>query len=145
LSPQDERPLKRPALILQRVQEPNATILVIGGSISSIEVADVCTRIRLLLENDDNRPLVCDVGRIAGPGAAAVDLLARLKLMTKRLGRPLVLQRTPRRLQELLAIAGLDEILNGCGSLSLEMGRQPEQREHAGCVEEEHDPHDLPT
>lgn len=126
MSSQDEKPLKTPALALQMVQGGNATVLVIAGTINASEVPEACGRICGLLDDGGDGPLVCDIGRIERPGAATVDLLARLKLMAQREGRQMSLHGTSLELQGLLELAGLDGILNGCGSLSLEPRREPE-------------------
>jgi hypothetical protein len=64
-----------------------------------------------------------------------VDALARMALAARRLGRNVELRRARPDLLELLVLAGLHE-------LAVEVGRQPEEREIPGGVEEEHDPAD---
>jgi hypothetical protein len=63
--------------------------------------------------------IVCDVGALP-PDAAAIDTLARLQLAAKRLGLELRLRHVSTELQDLLAFAGLREVLR------IETGRQPE-------------------
>jgi hypothetical protein len=75
-------------------------------------------------------PIVCDVGAVAAD-VLAVDLLARLQLNARRFGVELRLRNASPELQELLALLGLREILG------VEAGRQPEEREQHGRVEEE--------
>jgi hypothetical protein len=74
--------------------------------------------------------IVCDVRSVA-PDAAALDALARLQLNARRLGLELRLRHASGGLQELIAFAGLDEVLR------LELEGQPEEREERRRVEEE--------
>ena len=78
------------------------------------------------------RPItvVCDVGGLA-PDLAAVDVLARLQLTARRLGVELCLRHASCELLELIAFAGLRDVLR------VEPGRQPEEREQRLGVEEE--------
>jgi anti-anti-sigma regulatory factor len=62
---------------------------------------------------------------------SAVDLLARLQLEARRRGVELSVRAVAPALRELIALAGLEE------PLRVEPGREPEQREERGGVEEE--------
>ena len=73
---------------------------------------------------------MCDV-RALDPDAATIDALARLQLGLRRSGCELRLRHASRELRELVAFAGLDEVLR------LEAGGQPEEREQRVGVEEE--------
>ena len=73
---------------------------------------------------------MCDVRAVA-PDGAAVDALARLQLNAQRLGLELRLLHVSSELQELIAFAGLDEVLR------VEAGWQAEEREQRVGVEEE--------
>jgi hypothetical protein len=63
--------------------------------------------------------IVCDVGSLP-PDVAAIDTLARLQLSARRIGLEVTLRHASIELQDLLAFAGLREVLG------LEPGRQPE-------------------
>jgi hypothetical protein len=63
--------------------------------------------------------IVCDVGTFP-PDAAAIDTLARLQLSARRLGLELRLRHASNELQDLLAFAGLRDVLR------VEAGGQPE-------------------
>jgi hypothetical protein len=54
--------------------------------------------------------IVCDVGTFP-PDAAAIDTLARLQLNARRLGLELRLRHASNELQDLLAFAGLRDVL----------------------------------
>lgn len=74
--------------------------------------------------------VVCDVGGLA-PDAEAVDVLARLQLAARRLGVEIRLRHASSELLELIAFAGLRDVLR------VELERQPEEREQRLGVEEE--------
>jgi hypothetical protein len=54
--------------------------------------------------------IVCDVGALP-PDVAAIDTLSRLQLTARRLGLELRLRHASTELQDLLAFAGLREVL----------------------------------
>jgi anti-anti-sigma regulatory factor len=68
------------------------------------------------------RTIVCDVAWLA-VDAATIDALARLQLVSRRLGHELQLCGASRELVELIELCGLS------GVLHVEVGGQPEQRE----------------
>lgn len=75
--------------------------------------------------------IACDVRALASPDAGMIDALARLGLMVRRLGFELRLCRVPDELAELIAFAGLCEVLG------VQPGGQAEQREEGLSVEKE--------
>jgi hypothetical protein len=81
-------------------------------------------------------PFVCDVHAVA-PDAAALDALARIQLNARRLGLELELRHASDALVDLIAFAGLDEVLR------VELEGQAEEREERGRVEEERELDDL--
>jgi hypothetical protein len=76
------------------------------------------------------RTIICDVGANAAD-VHTIDALARLQLAARRLGMEVTLRHASSELQELLAFAGL------CDVLRVEAGGQAEQREERVGVEEE--------
>jgi hypothetical protein len=74
--------------------------------------------------------IVCDVGTLA-PDAATVDVLARLQLAARRLGREVRLRNASGELRDLIAFVGLRDVLR------VEPGWEPEEREQPFRVEEE--------
>ena len=68
---------------------------------------------------------------MAPPHLGTVDVLARLALAARRRGVRLRLRRPSHELRELVALAGLGEVLG------VEPGGQPEEREEPLGVEEE--------
>jgi hypothetical protein len=84
------------------------------------------------------RALVCDV-RALRADAAALEVLARLALVSRRLGRELRLRHATRELAELVAFAGL------AGVLGLEPLGEAEEREERAGREEEGELGDAPA
>jgi hypothetical protein len=76
------------------------------------------------------RTIICDVGATA-PDVHAIDALARLQLAARRLGMEVRLRHASRELQELVAFAGLHDVLR------VEAGGQAEQGKERVGVEEE--------
>ncbi|MEO8246620.1 MAG: STAS domain-containing protein [Chloroflexota bacterium] len=86
-----------------------------------------------------DRVLECDVSRIDAPDMRTVEALACLQLAAHRDGRRVRLRGTRAALRELLELAGL------CAALGVQAVGEPEEREEAGGVEEEHDAGDAVT
>jgi hypothetical protein len=76
------------------------------------------------------RSVCLDCGQLT-PTVAAVDHLARLVLAARRCGCELELSNANACLLELIGLVGLGEVLR------VESGRQAEEREQPGRVEEE--------
>lgn len=77
----------------------------------------------------------CDCRGIAHPDAGTIDGLARLRLAVQRDGGELRLVGVRPSLLELLDLCGLAEVLRPL----VEAGRQAEEREEPGGVQEEGD------
>jgi anti-anti-sigma regulatory factor len=127
---------------LRPTDEPGTIVLVVSGRFSRADVAALDARARGLLEGGGDHAVVCDVGAVMDPDAVTVDALARLQLIARRLGHQVLLRGACAELRDLLALAGLCGVLPPCAELGLEPGRQTEEREQAGGVEEEDDPGD---
>ncbi|MPZ86896.1 MAG: STAS domain-containing protein [Nitriliruptorales bacterium] len=118
------------------------TVLVIDGPIARADVSGLCERVRVLLEGGDADVVVCDVAALVNPDAGTVDALARLALTARRFGRQVRLRHDSGELRELLALAGLADVLPGCAGSPVGPRGQPEQREQPGGVEERVEPDD---
>jgi anti-anti-sigma regulatory factor len=81
----------------------------------------------------------CDLRHVPLADIATVGALARASLNTRRLGSRLCVLNASPELQELIAFAGLDELLLG------RRRRQPEEREQPLGIEERGEPDDLPV
>jgi ABC-type transporter Mla MlaB component len=96
---------------------------------------------RLHLE-EDRRDLVCDVRLVREPDLGTVAALARLRSSGRELGWSLHLRYASPRLQELLDLCGLAEILPVCGGSALVNQGQSEEGEQPRGVEEVVEPGD---
>jgi ABC-type transporter Mla MlaB component len=122
-------------------QVPNTIVLVMTGPVEQQHMATLCERVRTLLEGCDADLVVCDVGVLDEPDAVTVDVLARLQLTARRLGRRVQLFDASGELEDLLSLTGLSAVLP-CGELDLESRGEAEEREPTRSVEEEADPAD---
>ena len=77
------------------------------------------------------RTIVCDVGAVVTPDAGTIDVLARLQLAARRVGKEIRLRHASSELKQLLAFCGLDDVL------PLEAEGEAEEREQRRRVEEE--------
>ena len=88
--------------------------------------------------------MIIDVGGLTQLDAAAIDALARLQLVARRLGRQVLLRDAGADLVDLLQLVGLVDLFP-----SIERSREPvgqvEEREQMGGVQEERDPGDPVT
>jgi hypothetical protein len=69
------------------------------------------------------RTIVCDVGALVAPDLGTIDALARMQLGARRVAHEIRLRNASSELRQLLAFAGLDEVL------PLELEGQTEERE----------------
>jgi hypothetical protein len=123
---------------LHMVPADPATGLMALRAVGRADVAAACARLRALTEGGEVRLVACDVSALAAE-LAAVDALARLALLARRLGCPLRVRRASPQLRDLVELCGLTE------RLGVEGERQPEEREQALRVQERVDPGDAPV
>jgi anti-anti-sigma regulatory factor len=84
------------------------------------------------METPKRRAIVCEIAALTGrPDATTIDALARLQLTLRPHGLEIVLSGASAELVELLGFVGLADVLR------VEPGRQAEEREERGGVEEE--------
>ncbi len=134
--------------IPDREPAPDGTeVWVLGPAVDPDGIAELCERLTQRVQarrvqGGRVTRLVCDVGAITEPDAAVLAALTRMQLTARRLNCRMEIHRMRPRLGDLIAYAGLDEVLpvhRGCG---VEPVRQAEQREQPGGVEEVADPPD---
>ena len=82
----------------------------LAGPVARADVAALCDRVSVLLERSGANVALCEVGRLA-PDAVTLDALARLQLAAKRYGCEVRLRNASAELRDLLAFAGLREVL----------------------------------
>lgn len=103
-APRRSTPARRP------VEERDAVLLIADAADPSLE-ASLCGSARLILEGGRPVLLVCDVRAIPEPDLAALDALARLTLEARRLGGDVLLLDAAPKLDELLSLAGLSDVI----------------------------------
>src|SRR3954452_25327184 len=106
-------------------------------AVTRADVTAACERLHALA--GDAEVITCDVSELAAE-LAAVDALARLSLVARRLGCPLKVRRASPELRDLVELCGLTDALG----VVRRNGRQPEQRKQPVHVEERVDPDDPP-
>jgi hypothetical protein len=117
--------------------------VVVGGRIGPADVPELCARVRAALDRRDTDAVVCDVHTLVDPDMGTVDALARLALAVRRHGCHILLRSATGELRELIALAGLAEVVGLARGLRVERQGKPEHGEHAGGVEEGVDPGDA--
>ncbi len=140
LAAHDDSPTTPP----RRQRGPARTVVrvLIAGRIGRADAAGLCGRIRELLDRSHAGLVVCDVAGVEDPDLGTVDVLARLQLTARREGSLVCLRHATLELRELLALAGLRDVVPCSEELRVEAKRQTEEGEQPGGVEKEGDPAD---
>jgi ABC-type transporter Mla MlaB component len=93
---------------------PRELVLTVEGPITAATIAELCGRLRAVLEGSDVSVLSCDVKSIAQADVAALDALARLQLTARRMGRSVRLRHVSNPLHDLLHLTGWSAIVPCC-------------------------------
>ena len=112
------------------------TGLIALRALTRADVVAACSRLRLLAEGREVDRVACDVSALAAE-VEAVEALARLALLARRLGCPLRVRRASPQLRDLVELCGLSE------ALGVECQGQPEEREQPLRVQERVEPGDA--
>jgi hypothetical protein len=107
-------------------------------AVGHADVVVACARLRALAAGEGVERVACDVSALAAE-LAAVDALARLALVARRVGCPLRVRRASPELRDLVEFCGLTE------RLGVELQRQPEEGEEPLGLEERVQPGDAPV
>jgi ABC-type transporter Mla MlaB component len=110
----------------------------IGATVTRADIPVLCADLAELVRGRAGGAVVCDVADVAHPDVVTVEALARLRLTARRHGWSLVVTGAGPDLLELVGLLGLADAL-------FQAGRQSEQREEAGGVEEVVDGRDSPS
>ena len=105
-------PAAEPAIVLRSPPSARTIVVAIGGHVERGDVISLCDRILAVLETSDASTLICEVGCLVKPNAAVVDLLARLRVVTRRLDREMRVTNPSTYIQELLELCGLSDVLS---------------------------------
>ena len=90
-------------------------VVDIGAPTAAAELSSLRANLATLLEPSESAVITCDVGGLTDPDAAMMDALARLQLTARRLGCEVRLRNASDELHDLLALAGLCDIIGLCG------------------------------
>ena len=91
--------------------EPRQATVVVAAMIGSTEVLTVCERIEALLVACGARLVVCDATGLSAADLRVVAVLARVTLVARRSGCRVQVVRTSPALRELVALAGLADVV----------------------------------
>jgi ABC-type transporter Mla MlaB component len=117
---------------------PTTVAFAVAGPIARADIPALCRRVAAVLEASGADIALCDVTTLTAD-ATAVDVLARLQLAARRMGRRLVLREAADDLLDLLVFVGV------AGALGIEPCGQSEEREERVGVEEERELGDSPA
>ena len=127
----------------------------IGQTLTAIEIFDLVRKDLDQVEREIGLELWGDIGSgllryeagvfngnadnaLTDVDALTLDTLARLQLIAQRLGTSIHLLNASPKLVDLLALAGLSEVLRATAASGVEIDRLVEQREQIGVDEEIH-------
>lgn len=109
----------------------------VGAAVTRADIPVLCADLAGLLRGRGPGVVLCDLAGVARPDVVTVETLARLRMTARRHGWRLLVDGAGPALLELFGLLGLSDVLP-------EAGRQPEEREEAGGVEEVVDRRDPP-
>jgi anti-anti-sigma regulatory factor len=117
---------------------PDPIVFALSDPIAPADIPRICERVRESVE-DGADLVVCDVRGLTDPDAVTVDALARLELTARRCGVQVTIRHALPELKDLLSLMGLTDVVPICAESTLEPGREAEEREPAGRIQEEGD------
>lgn len=85
--------------------------VVIRGRLAPADIPGLCASLNRMFEENDAAEVACDVGGMGDADAVTVDALAQLQLIARRHGRRVWLRNASCGLRELVAFAGLSDVL----------------------------------
>lgn len=104
-------PLSHGLIYVKPTKGEAPIVIVLSSSIARADIPELCERARKRFEHCEGRVVICDAGAVTDPDAVAVDAVARLQLTAKRVGCELRLRHACAELEELIALAGLSEVV----------------------------------
>jgi anti-anti-sigma regulatory factor len=106
-----------------------ATSFAVGAMITRGDIPKLCAHLAELLRGRPGEVVICDVAGVTRLDVVTVEALARLSLTARRHGWRLVVRGADPDLLGLVRLLGLADALP-------HVGRQPEQGEQGGGIEE---------
>jgi hypothetical protein len=91
--------------------DPQAIVVTLAQPVAPTAVAGLCVELRARLAELGPRDVDCDVRAITEPDLVTVDALARLTLIGRRHGVEVAVVGSTEELAELVALAGLSDVL----------------------------------
>jgi hypothetical protein len=107
----------------------STTYFAVAPTVTRADIPAICADLAGRLRGRSGGVVVCDVAEVVRPDVVTVEALARLRLTARRYGWALFVHGAGPGLLELVGLLGLDDVLP-------QSGREPEEREQAGGVEE---------
>ena len=126
----------------RRPHQEDTIEVVLRGRFAPADIPGLWGRLLPLLGRTAAPVVVCDVTAMVDPDAATIDALARLQLTARRSGCCIRLRHTGGRLQGLLALTGLAEVVPCAPPPTVQAGGKAEEGEPPRGIEEEGDPAD---
>ena len=125
-----------------RAERP-PVVLVLRPPIGRADIPSWCERLATVIQDTDALVVICDLAAFVQVDAVLVETLARLQLTALRLGSGIQLYRASRALTGLLALTGLQQIIQERSRSGFQPRWQAEEREERLGVEERVEPDDL--
>jgi ABC-type transporter Mla MlaB component len=101
---------KRASLRAVSTTDPATRRVRLRGRVDPGDATRLADSLRAVLEATKADLVICDVGALAAPDAAAVDAICRMRLSARRAGSVLRLDHASSALRELLDLTGLSEV-----------------------------------
>ena len=114
------------------------TYIAVPAAVTRADIPALCADLADRLRGHTDGVVVCDLTAVTRPDVVTVEALARIRLTARRHGCTFVIRGCNPHLSGLIGLVGL-------GAALPEAGREPEQREEAGGVEEVVDGRDPPA
>jgi ABC-type transporter Mla MlaB component len=93
-----------------------AVVLRVDGPLTDLAVDRLCAQLQVVMRPSDVTQVTCEIGPLVDADARTLDALARLQLTARQLGGEIRLSRASSAVLELLAFAGLGDIVRPvCG------------------------------
>lgn len=91
--------------------DPRAVAVTIRGPVERADLAGLCARVCRALRGNPGRALVCTMDAAVRADLVALEALAQLRLASQRLGCPVRLRAADSAIVQLVALAGLSDVL----------------------------------
>jgi anti-anti-sigma factor len=92
-------------------RHPQTLVVSIGGRLDPSDAARVAALIDDLLRDQPAKTVICDVGGLVDPDAAAIDAICRIRVRVRRRGGRLRLRHPSPELVDLIDLVGLCDVL----------------------------------